>query len=237
MYLKGKPAILSGFCITFMVSNQNVNIMNKGTIEFLKTTNDISKLNLFTQLDFFLDYFIERPDNETNSKSVLPNYFIISNYINSLSENRFTSTEPNLIQNILIVLNQLQEDGYIKEYRYELDDIKMASGYTITFKGRLFYQEGKYTGKFNKENEGKDKTAKSDRQAKANQMAILLLTYVVSCGTTIPAVYYCLEIRQHHYGFYRKTFLIDLILIVVSVLIAIILIAYSYKMIMRKEDK
>ena len=81
------------------------------------------------------------------------------------------------------IIDKLKNDGLIKH---------VENVYKITFKGDLFKEDGGYYGERKRNN--------------IEQQRSHSLTRVLFLGAMIPAIYYLLEIRQRHHGFYSKIY-------------------------------
>jgi hypothetical protein len=111
---------------------------------------------------------------------------------------------------LLRMLEKLQKDGYadVRKSFTEFVGHKFENPYTyfITFEGALFHQQGGYQGQLNRQNVEKIRADKLAYDNRANQKNTVLLTFVLAVAAIIPALYYSLEIRQHHHGFYQNVY-------------------------------
>ena len=168
--------------------------MNKELIAYFGTTNDVASIDLIKQLDFMLDFFIERPDSNTKDSDATA--YMISNYINSISENKYTANQPKLIQDILLIVNQLCDDKYISysSYTDPTFGLEMERFYKITFKGRLFHQRGGYRGEDDRRNADVGRRAMEVQRNKY----LLLITFAIGVGTIVAAFYYAFYLFDYY---------------------------------------
>ena len=105
-------------------------------------------------------------------------------------------------------MTKFVKEGYIErtptiEYKNDEGVIEKIEGYyRITQDGIEFVEDGGYRAK----RLAVYKTELLERHQIRTDNALLFLTAVVAVGAIIPACYYFLEIRQHHSGFYGKTY-------------------------------
>ena len=95
------------------------------------------------------------------------------------------------------ILHTLEIDGRI--FTEESNGVKL---YKSTFDGRLFAADGGYQGKINRQNAENTRLAKLEQSQKDYQIWMTWLTAILAVGTTIAALYYCVDLYWHHGWFH-----------------------------------
>lgn len=99
------------------------------------------------------------------------------------------------------ILDKLYKDGYVhaKDVNFSGLDRRV---YAVTFEGTLFSQNGGYRAQLDATNADADHRATEAQRNKYQYW----VTVSIGVSTGIAAIYYFLEIRQKHSGFYGQIY-------------------------------
>lgn len=103
---------------------------------------------------------------------------------------------------IHLILNKLIEDGYCKKYLIPIVNINTNESvntehFEITFKGKIFIQEGGYVGNFQRLESQKIQADEYRTHQMHLQTKLNRLTCWIAVGTVVAAIYYTIEILKY----------------------------------------
>ncbi len=101
-----------------------------------------------------------------------------------------------------LIIDKLIDDGYVKKYIISVVNLNTKDSvdtphFEITFKGKMFIQEGGYEGHYLKLASESIRLGKLDENQKSTNENMVFLTRVVAFGTTVAAIYYLLEVLKY----------------------------------------
>lgn len=104
---------------------------------------------------------------------------------------------------IVYILKKLLNDGYIMEDdRFDKTKFGHDTVYRINFEGRLFLEQGGYEGVNTRQNVGNIRVANLENHQKRHRMWMTRLTIILAAGTTLAAIYYCVELYWKYHWFH-----------------------------------
>ena len=107
------------------------------------------------------------------------------------------------------ILNHLIKDGYLRcETRNIFKQIGSGAAkvdetfYYTTFEGEVFEITGGYQGKSNRQNAENIRLDKIEKNQSLHRLWMTWLTAILAVGTTLAAIYYCVELYWNHGWFH-----------------------------------
>lgn len=100
-----------------------------------------------------------------------------------------------------LILNKLNKDAMLESFEFK-EQFGQKNKYRITFEGRIFSQNGGYQKKYLDESSQNTQATALQKEQKDFRRNTILLTVILSVGTTIAAVYYLVELYWKHHWFH-----------------------------------